>query len=281
MYCVDCINSTFLSTLPLLLINACVDDVFVYDDIDVDEHVARRSLILLFFLFSSFVSIPLNFYILYYTIDNTSIPRYDILMKTGNKEANLERLNDNPYRLCRLIMFPQMSQAQFVDTVVPGQLSRQMLRNVELGLPTLPPENLTFILSHHSSTSLYYQDPDSLLRDYQAFQLKTRQETGEIFGDAHYADPDFRYLKGITIKPRTLSTMHHYNITALAAKLCYPLQPLQRLNHDTRPGAVGDTFARVLRDLGYTEGWITQLAKNHEIALEMYKSAKKIDWSFN
>lgn len=200
-------------------------------------------------------------------------------MKTGNKEAHLERLNDNPYRLNRLVMFPQMTQQQFVDSVVPGQLSRQMLRNVELGLPTTPPENLTFILSHHSSASLYYQDPDSLLRDYHQFQIKTRQSTGLIFGDTHLTDPDFRYIEGITTKPRTLSTMHYTNVTALASMLCYPLQQLQRLNDDSRPSAVGDSFKRVLRDLGYNDGWINQLARNHEVAIELHKSKKKVTFS--
>lgn len=200
-------------------------------------------------------------------------------MKTGNKEAHLERLNDNPYRLNRLVMFPQMTQQQFVDSVVPGQLSRQMLRNVELGLPTTPPENLTFILSHHSSASLYYQDPDSLLRDYHQFQIKTRQSTGLIFGDTHLTDPDFRYIEGITTKPRTLSTMHYTNVTALASMLCYPLQQLQRLNDDSRPSAVGDSFKRVLRDLGYNDGWINQLARNHEVAMTLHKSKKKVTFS--
>lgn len=200
-------------------------------------------------------------------------------MKTGNKEAHLERLNDNPYRLNRLVMFPQMTQQQFVDSVVPGQLSRQMLRNVELGLPTTPPENLTFILSHHSATSLYYQDPDRLLADYHQFQINTRRNTGLIFGDTYLTDPDFRYIEGITTKPRTLSTMHYTNVTSLASKLCYPLQQLQRLNDDSRPSAVGDSFKRVLRDLGYNDGWINQLARNHEVAMSLHKSKKKVTFS--
>lgn len=172
-----------------------------------------------------------------------------------------------------------MTQQQFVDSVVPGQLSRQMLRNVELGLPTTPPENLTFILSYHSSASLYYQDPDSLLRDYHQFQIKTRQSTGLIFGDTHLTDPDFRYIEGITTKPRTLSTMHYTNVTALASMLCYPLQQLQRLNDDSRPSAVGDSFKRVLRDLGYNDEWINQLARNHEVAMSLHKSKKKVTFS--
>lgn len=186
-------------------------------------------------------------------------------MKTGNKEAHLERLNDNPYRLNRLVMFPQMTQQQFVDSVVPGQLSRQMLRNVELGLPTTPPENLTFILSHHSSSSLYYQDPDRLLADYQQFQIKTRIDSGLLFGSS--------------LPESHLYNLHSHNITALASMLCYPLQQLQRLNDDSRPSAVGDSFKRVLRDLGYTEEWITQLARNHEAALSLHKSKKKVTFS--
>lgn len=206
-------------------------------------------------------------------------------MKTGNKEAHLERLNDNPYRLNRLVMFPQMTQQQFVDHVVPGQLSRQMLRNVELGLPTTPPENLTFILSHHSSASLYYQDPDRLLADYHQFQINTRRNTGLIFGDTDYTDVDFRWLEHAdpeyftNRKPRTLSTMHYTNVTALASMLCYPLQQLQRLNDVSRPSAVGDSFKRVLRDLGYNDGWINQLARNHEVAIELHKSKKKVTFS--
>lgn len=201
-------------------------------------------------------------------------------MKTGNKEASLERLNNNPYRLTRLVMFPNVSQAQFCDSIVPGQLSRQMLRNVELGLPTTPPENLTYILSHHGANSLYYQDPDRLLSDYKMFQLHTRQATGHIFGDPDYTDVGFRYLEHASPefnqKPRILNTMHPYGVTELASLLCYPLQQLQRLNHISRPAPVGDSFRRVLMDMGYSTPWIDQLAKNHEAAIRLSKKRKVV-----